>query len=146
VRLSWIAAAGLAGAAWGHGMKADPIAGQAGVRVSYVDGEAASFCAVKLFAPGATNVYQEATTDRAGTFVFLPGTAGVWRLEIDDGMGHAVQPTVEIGPDGVPAAAPPPGAGLAACRGAAAVGGIGVIFGVFGFLGWMKASRRGRGG
>ena len=40
--------------------------------------------------------YQNGRTDRNGRFAFLPETNGEWRIEVNDGMGHAVYATVTV--------------------------------------------------
>jgi nickel transport protein len=68
----------------------------------YAGGQPMAYAAVRVFGPGDAEVeFQNGRTDRQGGFSFRPDRAGDWRIEVQDGRGHAVQATV-------PAAAPDP--------------------------------------
>jgi nickel transport protein len=130
---------GAAAPALGHGISGTPVSGGAGVAARYDDGSPASFSEVKVYAPGDTNVFQEGLTDREGRFVFHPASAGVWRIRVDDGMGHALDQEVRAGPDGTMEEAP---AAPRESRGQSVLTGLSLIAGFFGALAWLKSRRR----
>lgn len=66
----------------------------------YAGGQPMAYAAVRVFGPGDAEVeFQNGRTDQKGGFSFRPDRAGDWRIEVQDGRGHAVQATA-------PAAAP----------------------------------------
>ncbi|MBU4459259.1 MAG: hypothetical protein KJ579_01725 [Verrucomicrobia bacterium] len=92
---TWLAAAT---SAQGHGLTTAPAAGGMGVVAAYDDGSPVPYADARLFAPGQDGKpVLTGTTDRNGCFMFRPDTAGVWRISIDDGMGHAVSADVVSG-------------------------------------------------
>ena len=127
-----------AGPATGHGVQHSASQEGTAIRASYNDGSPMGFCDFAVFAPGEDLEYQTGITDRNGGFAFLPDTLGVWRVTVDDGMGHLVQADIEIGLQG-----------LVSARGemrsdgpSTAVVGVSVIFGLWGL--WMMFARRPR--
>lgn len=134
--LTWACCKGLC---QGHGIVAVRVAGGVGVQVAYDDGTPVSFSDVKVFAPDAG---EKATltgmTDRNGCFLFLPDTGGVWRVTVDDGMGHAV--THDVSPDGwdpEPVRKRP-----RIPKRDGVVVGLALIFGVFGWASFLRLRTR----
>jgi nickel transport protein len=78
----------------------------------YAGGQPMAYAAVRVFGPGDAEVeFQNGRTDRQGGFSFRPDRAGDWRIEVQDGRGHAVQATVSsAAPDSMNSASvsPPP--------------------------------------
>lgn len=63
----------------------------------YSDNEPMRYAEVLVFGPGDENVeYQNGRTDRMGRFAFFPQTPGTWRIEVNDGVGHAVHTRFEV--------------------------------------------------
>nr|MCU0228623.1 hypothetical protein [Bryobacterales bacterium] len=63
--------------------------------------EAGSFLAIRVDAPPqtgapASDAFQTGRTDREGRFVFRPHVAGVWKISIDDEMGHRATTEVSV--------------------------------------------------
>ncbi|PHR29851.1 MAG: hypothetical protein COA36_03080 [Desulfotalea sp.] len=55
----------------------------------YSDGSPASYTAVKIWSPdNGTIEFLNGRTDKNGRISFLPDVDGVWRITINDGMGH----------------------------------------------------------
>ncbi len=129
----------LAVRAQAHGIEAAVVAGGVGVEARYADGSAAAFAEVKLYAPGDERVFQEGLSDREGRFFFKPTTSGIWRVSIDDGMGHALTHDIEVRDPGFVATAP----AAPRSRGAELLAGLGFIWGLFGTLAWYRARKRG---
>jgi len=99
------------------------------VQARYDDGSPMAFCDVSVFEPGNDkNPYQTGSTDPKGNFAFLPGTNGIWRVRVDDGMGHTVLAEVYVGATGLEESSH--------SRGVRRVGGglvgVSLIFGIFG--------------
>jgi hypothetical protein len=112
-----------------HALEADPAAGGVGVVARYADGTPAAFVPVQVFAPGQDAVFQDGATDRHGVFLFAPDTGGVWRLQLDDGMGHVLDHTLTVSDEHTLRVVSRPGRGSRWCGG---VAGVGLIFGAFG--------------
>ena len=128
-----------AGLAEGHAIEARRLDGGVGVEAVYDDGSPASFSEVKLYAPGsgAEPVFT-GTTDRGGRFMFLPDTNGVWRLTVDDGMGHATQS--EINWNGNEATSAPPSSRMPRWQGV--VTGLSLLFGLFGWGAFLRMKQQ----
>lgn len=136
VAISGLAAAwfAVATAAQGHGLSTTPAAGGMGVVATYDDGSPVPYADARLFAPGRDGKpVLTGTTDRNGCFMFRPDTTGVWRISIDDGMGHAV--SAEVASDGASAPAVPPSR-MTKAQGI--LTGLAVIFGLFGWGAYLR--------
>lgn len=90
---------GLAEKVFAHGTdyrildKADTIT----VECMYDDGEPMQYAEVTLFSPADSSLeYQNGRTDQQGRFAFYPSSAGKWRMEVSDGMGHAVHARIDV--------------------------------------------------
>lgn len=122
--------------AFGHAMHLQPLEGGHGIRAVFDDGLPAAFAEVRVWAPGLEDEpYQEGWTDADGCFVFYPQTAGVWRIEIDDGMGHAARHRVDVSPAGIRhidsvSRSMPRLQGL--------ITGVSIIFGLFGLFALLR--------
>ena len=124
-----------------HGLLTVPVSGGEGVRATYDDGSPVSFADVRVFAPGQdAKPVLTGVTDRNGCFVFRPDTAGVWRVSIDDGMGHGAPLSITSG-TAAAAAAPAP---TRMPKAQAVATGLSLIFGVFGWGAWLRL-RKARG-
>lgn len=122
-----------------HGLLTAPVSGGEGVRVVYDDEEPVSFADVRVFAPGGGKPVLTGVTDRNGCFLFRPDTAGVWKVQVDDGMGHAAPQFVTSGV-AASAAAPAPPPRMSKTQGA--VTGLALVFGVFGWGAWLRLRTR----
>lgn len=105
--------------------------------------EAASFIAVTVHPPPSAGIkadaYQTGHTDYNGRFVFIPSAPGLWRVVLDDELGHRTELTADIGGD-----ASVTGGGTASGRSATEklVVGLSVLFGAAGLLyGWLSRRR-----
>ncbi len=66
----------------------------------YDDESPMDYCDVNVFSPAnGEEAWLSGTTDPNGRFAFCPDTQGVWRVTVDDGMGHRVEMDVECGED-----------------------------------------------
>ena len=124
-------------AARAHGILAESAEGGIGVRAFYEDGSPVALGEARLYAPGAVErpVFT-GMTDRGGYFFFRPDAPGAWHVEIDDGMGHVVSHTMDAA-GGAPASGSPG----RPPRGAGAITGVSLIFGVFGWAAYFRARR-----
>jgi len=94
--------------AFAHGTTYDVLDSAATVaaRFAYDDGEPMMYAEVLVFRPGDDDIeYQNGRTDRLGHFAFRPDTAGTWRVEVSDGMGHKVEADIQVDADLAGAAA-----------------------------------------
>jgi nickel transport protein len=132
--------------AFGHGVEGHIAPGR-GYQVTavYDDGEPMSYAAVEIKAAGEKIAFQTGRTDRNGSMLFLPDRPGVWEAVVSDGMGHRLALEVDVpetGGQAAPQATPEPPAALAArSRVPPLIAGLGIIFGLFGFLYGWKARR-----
>jgi nickel transport protein len=123
----------------GHGVEHEIFAAGTGIKARYSDETPMAYCDVAVFAPDDTDSeYQTGTTDRNGCFAFVPDTSGVWRVTVDDGMGHRL--TAEIPVDSLQVART--NARHGRDRVSYAIIGISVIFGLFGLFALLRSSRR----
>ncbi len=70
------------------------------LEASYEGEDAASYLAVRVHAPDdgqtAADAFQTGRTDRSGRFVFLPSRPGLWKITVDDEMGHRVSQEITV--------------------------------------------------
>lgn len=100
-----------------------------GIEATYDDGLPMSFCDVSVFSPTDSGTpYQSGETDPQGCLAFVPNTNGLWKVTVDDGMGHVM--TAEVRVDPTRSGAPVPSHKLN--RGLRAMIGFSLIFGLFG--------------
>ena len=132
-----VLALGWGGSAAGHGVRYDLSRQGTALRAAYDDGSPMAFCDVTVYSPNdPRDAFQTGTTDPNGGFAFLPDTNGVWRVTVDDGMGHLVEAKIEVGPESARSLDAPPPIG----RLGGAVVGVSVLFGFFGL--WAMFVRR----
>lgn len=104
------------------------------------DGEPMSYADVKVHSPAGGKIeYQNGRTDRNGYFAFIPDGPGNWRITVDAGMGHLVDATIAVneslhaeGKENV---------GKPYSRWQGIVTGIGFIFGLTGFIYYLRARK-----
>jgi len=130
--------------AFGHGVEGHIAPGRGyHVTAVYDDGEPMSYAAVEIKAAGEKIAFQSGRTDRNGIMLFLPDRPGVWEAVVSDGMGHRLALEINVPESGGIAAslAPPESPPAARSRVPPLIGGLGIIFGLFGFLYGWKARR-----
>lgn len=67
---------------------------------TYSDQAPMPYAEVLVYAPQDTEVeHQNGRTDKHGRFVFTPDVEGRWLVKVTDGMGHAEQVSVSVGPE-----------------------------------------------
>ena len=72
-----------------HGVDHNIITKGIGVEVKYSDGELLSYCETEVYSPDEPDdVFQKGLTDANGRFMFYPDKKGIWKVVINDGMGH----------------------------------------------------------
>lgn len=71
------------------------------VRFLYSGGLPMSYAQIKVFGPGdeENQEFQNGRSDALGRFAFVPDRIGIWRIDANDGMGHAVFAEVEVPDD-----------------------------------------------
>ena len=123
----------------GHGVSYEVFDVGTGIKATYSDDSAMSYCDVSVFAPDDAEVeYQTGITDRNGCFAFVPDASGIWRVTVDDGMGHLVTAEISVDSLGVESLTAPRGPD----RLSSLIIGISVIFGIFGIFALLRGSRR----
>lgn len=126
---------------YGHGIKASQLEGGIGVVVTYDEGSPASFSEVKLFAPNVGDTPAlTGTTDRNGCFMFRPDTNGVWKIAVDDGMGHAATETIQVEENAMVST----GETNVMPKRYGVTTGLAVIFAVFGWAAFMRVKFAGK--
>jgi nickel transport protein len=126
-----------------HGIKASGVDGGIGVVATYDDGSPVSFSEAKVFAPGADDrPILTGTTDRNGCFMFRPDTHGIWKVAVDDGMGHAVTTSIHFEGHTVL----PVQGNVGMPRRYGVVTGLALIFGVFGWAAFLRLRLAGKRG
>jgi nickel transport protein len=142
-RLAAIALALLALAQpWGlaHGVRHSVSEGAMVVTATYDDESPMVFCDVSVFSPAdPADPYQTGGTDPRGRFAFVPDTNGLWRVTVDDGMGHAMTAEVNVDSGSVGSAE---SAEKKLGRPMALVIGLCLIFGLFGIYSLARQATR----
>jgi len=112
-----------------HGARHTVFKGGTGVEATYDDGSPMAFCDVSVFSPGdPVSEYQTGITDPRGRLAFVPDTNGVWKVTVDDGMGHMAIAEVLVGLEGIE----PADSRAGMDRPTGAIVGVSMIFGLFG--------------
>jgi nickel transport protein len=63
----------------------------------YSENESCSYAEVSIFSPHSNIAeFQIGYADKNGNFSFLPDSPGIWKIKIDDGMGHVKNVTIEV--------------------------------------------------
>jgi nickel transport protein len=70
------------------------------VRFYYADDEAFSYESYEIFREGEEVPYQTGRTDAYGRLLFLPDSAGNWRIRVFSEDGHGKEITLETGEHG----------------------------------------------
>jgi nickel transport protein len=65
------------------------------VKATYAGADPVPFAKVQVFTPAGVE-FQNANTDKNGSFSFVPDTTGAWRVVIDDELGHRRETTVNV--------------------------------------------------
>lgn len=111
------------------------------VSAQYDDGEPVSYADVKVYSPVEGKIaHQTGRTDRNGRFAIIPDSAGEWKIIVDGGMGHLIETaftvneTFDVETDKQAGGALPRWQGILV--------GLGVIFGLSGFIYGRTASKR----
>jgi nickel transport protein len=74
----------------------DPVVG---IAFFYSDKVPMRYAEVLVYSPENDKIeFQNGRTDAEGRFAFFAETPGDWRVEVNDGMGHAVHATVAVTP------------------------------------------------
>ena len=123
-----------------HGVRHTTFEGAVGVEVRYDDTKPMRYSEAKVFSPlDKETEFQQGFTDRNGRFTFFPDATGIWRVVVDDGMGHVVSEDIEI-KEGLKLASE---SAPRFTRFQGVIIGVSVIFGVFGvtsfFLPWRRS-------
>lgn len=125
---------------WAHGVRGDIGSGGVVVTAEYDTTEPMSYAKVEVSAPETKLPFQSGRTDRNGRFVFFPDTPGIWKIVIDDEIGHRLEMEIPIDTAMEIDAGPKAGnsVGNYLPKYALALMGVCVIFGIFGCLTWYK--------
>ena len=89
----------LSNIAWAHGVAYEMVETSPTVtfKSGFSSGEPISYGQVLVYAPDNTEVeFQNGRTDKNGVFSFLPDQPGVWKVEVDGGLGHKLIFDVEV--------------------------------------------------
>ncbi len=130
-----VCAMGLPAFCVGHGVKHSVFSAGTGIEATYDNGRPMAFCDVVVVSPAnPDNEYQSGITDPAGRFAFVPDTNGVWKVTVDDGMGHLVTADVQTGPNKQVS----DGVDTGMNRFAGGMIGVSVIFGLFGLYSLVR--------
>ena len=98
ISLVWIVFFLLPQTALAHGVEGEVTLFSGGVVVTatYDTGEPMSYAKVEVYAPDSKIKFQTGRTDRNGRFAFVPDMPGKWRVIISDGIGHQLELAVEV--------------------------------------------------
>ncbi len=72
------------------------------VTARYDTGEPMNYAEVKIMAPNSKIPFQIGRTDRNGRFCFFPDVSGVWKVIVDDGIGHRLEMSIPVGEKKIP--------------------------------------------
>ncbi len=108
---AWIVAAWMCMpvVALAHGMEAsvEPSSRAVVVLCQYSSGEPAD-AEVLVYSPAEpARIYQRLRTDMRGRASFVPDTTGLWRVVLDDGLGHRTEVDVSVDAAGEVTGRPP---------------------------------------
>ncbi len=112
-----------------HGAECRLVRGGVTIEALYDDGSPMSYCDVSVFRPGSPDsTFLTGTTSEDGRFSYVARTEGMWKIEVDDGMGHMAVMEMEVGPEGGTGGQP----SARQNRILETVTGVSVIFGLLG--------------
>lgn len=98
------------------------------MKATYAGTDPVPFAKVQVFSPAGAE-FQNANTDKNGSFSFVPDAPGTWRVIIDDELGHRRETAVVIA--SVADTGPSPAQG--ASRGERALLGVSLLLAAAGF-------------
>ncbi|NDV28038.1 DUF4198 domain-containing protein [Desulfovibrio sp. JC010] len=84
---------------WAHGVAYEMVETSPAVtfKSGFSTGDPIAYGEVLVYAPDNADVeFQNGRTDRNGVFSFLPDSPGIWKVEVDGGMGHKLIFDVEV--------------------------------------------------
>ncbi len=85
--------------AWAHGVSYEMVENSAAVtfKSGFSNGSPIAYGEVLIYAPDNADIeFQNGRTDRNGIFSFLPDKPGIWKIEVDGGLGHKLIFTVNV--------------------------------------------------
>jgi nickel transport protein len=125
----------------GHGVEYRRIGGGAGVEVRYDDGTPMQHSEVTVYTPSEEEkVFQLGHTDGNGRFLFFPDTAGIWKVKVNDGMGHGIIAEISTAGENLQDASPYP----SFSRREKIITGVSIIWGFTGLLFYIAAKKNNR--
>ena len=128
-----------------HGVKGEIAAGTGAMIITarYSTNEVMSYAATTIRPPSGEMDFQTGRTDQNGRFCFFPDRDGDWEVTVDDGMGHRLKMTVPVGGHGSLTSEPvaAPSNRNSPSLYANALSGLGVIFGISGWLMWWRTRK-----
>lgn len=77
--------------AWAHGVAYEMVETSPTVtfKAGFSSGDPIAYGQVLIYAPDNAEVeFQNGRTDKNGVFSFLPDSPGIWKVEVDGGLGH----------------------------------------------------------
>ncbi len=85
--------------AWAHGVSYDMLETSPTVtfKSHFSTGDPIAYGEVLVYAPKNDEIeFQNGRTDQNGVFSFLPDSAGIWKVEVDGGLGHKLFFNVDV--------------------------------------------------
>lgn len=131
------------GRVWAHGVEGEVriLSGAVVVTAWYDTGEPMSYARVEIYAPDSRFRFQSGRTDRNGRVAFVPDVPGTWRVIISDRLGHRLELRVKVTAPGE-SIGEVHGGGPPLPRPLAAVVGVVLVLGIFGWVRGFKRARR----
>jgi len=131
---------------WSHGTTYEILKDHSAITVqcSYSTDEPMAYAEVMVFGPVDQNIeFQNGRTDRQGRFAFCPDREGLWRVRVNDGMGHVINAEMNIDDTGTPAIKGDSIAEPGRSRAAEIIAGLSLIINIFlGAYIWKGTERR----
>ncbi len=93
----------LNGVSWAHGVSYEMVETSPAItfRSAFSSGEPIAYGEIMIYSPENSEVeYQNGRTDKNGVFSFLPDQKGIWKIEVNGGLGHKLMFDVEVSADG----------------------------------------------
>ncbi len=84
----------VSGSLWGHGVHGKITLNNPGLQATYADGSAMAECEYKVFGPESYLKFS-GLTDHEGCLAFTPDRPGLWKMVVNDGMGHQLEETIQ---------------------------------------------------
>ena len=82
---------------YSHGINSRIIKGGIGIIALYDSSTPMSYAKTEIFTPGKDKTpFQEGLTDKNGCFIFIPDKIGIWKIKINDEMGHGVIKEINV--------------------------------------------------